>query len=123
MISKKLLSAILDVNCTLIEELLDSDNTLRFETNNVNFPHEINIYELAHKCKEWAFELNYSISSCKRIDGSNHKFFEAWVQRFTYQTEETEHDYSEHLSYCVGDIEPEAVFNVCDYILRNKEQK
>ena len=71
---------------------------------------EINIYELAHKCKKWAFN-NYEImlestiifsssSRCKGID---------------------------EVGFCVmvtyAETEPEAIFKACQWILENKENK
>lgn len=58
-ISKELLSEVLKVNVTYTEKLIG--NTLGFKTNNVDFTHLINIYELAHKCKEWALTKGYVI--------------------------------------------------------------
>lgn len=123
MIKKELLSAVLNEHidrCDYKKEL-SFKNSIRYWNTPANtMPNVINIYELANLCKEWAFNLNYSISSCKRINGFNHVFFEALVQNFTYQSENIKHDYSEHLCYCIGDIEPEAIFKACEYILANK---
>ncbi len=49
MISTRLLSTVMNVNCTYIDKLLGIDQG--FQTNNKDFTHVINIHELAHKCK------------------------------------------------------------------------
>ena len=70
MISKKMLSEILNTDIHTIQ-LID-DNKLKY-----NFKYIINIYELAHKCKEWALEYGFEInegsdvSSVYRLSDSN----------------------------------------------------
>ena len=102
MISKELLSKVLDINCTAVELPLEG-SMLGFQTDNKMFLHLINIYELAHKCKEWAYPIedNYVMSS----------------------------GYHDSMAFCVleslkdssiqfyADTEPEAVFAACQWIL------
>ena len=42
----------------------------------------INIYELAHKCKEWAWKENYMVPVWKRYRNNFNKeiFYEAWLK-------------------------------------------
>ena len=53
-ISKELLSEVLDCNCTEIYPI--QDNELAYQAFGVSY---INIYELAHKCKEWAYKRGF----------------------------------------------------------------
>jgi len=67
----------------------------------------INIYELAHKCKEWAMPM-YLVS------GYDNNFFcsinKGWSDEVTPST-------------FYGNTEPEAIFKACQWILDNKEQQ
>lgn len=75
----------------------------------------INIYELAHKCKEWASELEFEISSCT---------YKATVEYNCRQDEDDDRrlfwksDYETFSS----DTEPEAIFKACQWILDNKDK-
>lgn len=84
--------------------------------------HYINIYELAHKCKEFAETKGYSIMS--RPKSLNQKSFKA--RAFVILDEEykmctfrlnvlnfEEYQYE-------ADTEPEAIFKACQWILDNK---
>lgn len=67
----------------------------------------INIYELAHKCKEWAFNKGYSIS--------------------IHQSEISGYIAEIHCGWSVIDFhnkfEPEAIIKACEYILREINEK
>lgn len=65
-ISKELLSAVLGVNVTDIRyEIQSQENVLFYETDDINvkrkfspmYPY-VNLFELMHKCKEWANNLS-----------------------------------------------------------------
>ena len=108
MISKELLSEVLNQNVTSVYK---QQGQYRYTTSNTNgawvsgsdvpFP---NIYELAHKCKEWAHTLGFM------------------VQSYLYNTKAR----ADLLSSCdvdekfIADTEPEAVFRVCEWILKDK---
>lgn len=107
--SKELLSEVFGENVTKIGNTVG--NNLTFETFDNMFSgefsnHVINIYELAHLCKEWASE--YLLSSY--MDGG--KIW--WC-------------YSNHINYSHlnidADTEPEAIFKACQWIFDNKETK
>lgn len=116
MISKELLSEVLDkdyddrfVDWFQIED----DNYLRTYYDCGNYDElgrptglslEINIYELTHKCKEWALTKGYILESWTTKPA--HSGVEAYckssnIDRFPFQ----------------ADTEPEAVFRACEYIL------
>lgn len=71
MISKELLSEMLGID---VAKILASEwsNDISVYEKNFKYPMTynasayitINIYELAHKCKEWAYSQGYEIDSC-----------------------------------------------------------
>lgn len=58
MISKELLSEVLNLNITYIERC---NNSIIYKISVYDREEEINIYELAHKCKEWVLKQGYRI--------------------------------------------------------------
>lgn len=70
MISKGLLSEVLGVRVDSFYPHVSS-RMLGYLCNNEKFQEEINIYELAHKCKEKAREYGYSITTGNRVDGTD----------------------------------------------------
>lgn len=120
MISKKLLTEVLG----LVEEpnkiILVSRNkyennikqTLQISYNNGSEPNEINIYELAHKCKEWAFKQHFEIHSASNSLYGDKPI--AYIQ-------DTALCGVELPSIFEANIEPEAVFKACEWILKQKE--
>ena len=64
MISKELLSEVLSLNVLAILKTLNGEVYYLFDEscgNLVSRETKINIYELAHKCKEWAWDRGYCI--------------------------------------------------------------
>lgn len=67
-ISKELLSEVLGINSILMGPILEPENKIGYlvygsqnTLQEIRSNHkQINIYELAHKCKEWAFKQGYS---------------------------------------------------------------
>jgi len=59
-----------------------------------------NRYELAHKCKEWAYKNKFSISSAKTLH-------DGWIAEITGQV------------MFKASTEPEAVFKACNWIFDN----
>lgn len=118
MISKELLSEVLGytpfkidkikqvdgVGLTLI--LLNQDGTVRSYQN---------IYQLAHKCKEWAYTQGYILFSKIRLNSS---------LASCYFDTMGKHDYEDgyHNDFR-AESEPEAIFKACQWILDNKDSK
>jgi len=75
---------------------------------------EINIYELAHKCKEWAIKKGYSISSRLSSNGE-----EAMTSVFDINNDL---DFIPNASIH-GGKEFDAIFYSCQWILDNKGSK
>ena len=70
---------------------------------------EVNIYEFAFKCKEWAFKNNYKIQSQINESNKGHSHItkkndDCWAKGF------------------FEDTELEAIFLACEYILNNIKQ-
>ena len=107
MISKELLSEVLG------EDRATPCNKLEMEIGNnfliVDDWIKINIYELAHKCKEWALSKKYVISSHSKykLDGYNCILY--------CNNGEIDEDFT-------SDTEPVAIFKACQWILDNNKE-
>ena len=70
----------------------------------------INIYELAHKCKEWAVSKGYNLqSSMDTYDSPSCCIIWKMHGVFPYAS-----NYKELIK---ADAEPEAIFNACEWVL------
>jgi len=114
MISILLAEAVLDQNGR-ISTVQDSGNDVTFYGKESEFLGTYNIYELAHKCKEWAIAKGFSIES--RVITFNKALVAVWdIEKMNCATRLDE------LS-TVFNTEPEAIFKACQWILDNKETK
>ncbi len=107
MISKALLSEVLKETIREVYKIGSNSNfkqnTLLFKLYGSGELCHINIYELAHKCKEWALKHHYKvISKPDNVPG----LWEAYVNLSLT---------SKHGE--VADTEPEAIFKACQWIL------
>ena len=111
-ISKELLSEVLKVN---VKEFKIEKNELRYiienDTNNIPDLTYINIYELAHKCKEWACIQGYDCLSDTTIIGccNSHLFKSGQFM-----------NRSVCLESFLGNTEYESIFIACEWILDNE---
>ncbi len=116
MISKELLSAIFNIDCTEVES---NGNTIYWYTREGGIARSnINVYELANKCKEWALKVknkNYYIWT-----GINHNSkWDVFVTEFkSLDTFEPVRDQAVFEPLGAKDTEPEAVFRACEWILK-----
>lgn len=113
MVSKELLSEVLDIslqnirysNATNFYEVFRED---LFNWSNGGYGRwsnlEVNTYELAHKCKEWAKVQQYPIGSLVGSQCNIASFPESISGACFY-----------------ADTEPEAIFKACQWVLDNKE--
>ena len=104
--NKKLLSEVLGEEVTFIYEELDEYNMLHYIINNCKC--RTNIYELAHKVKEWALSLNFKLYSVLVKDGSKtnlHKVFKNINKSIIDKTFR-------------ADTEPEAIFKAGEWVLK-----
>ena len=124
MISKELLNKVLNIE--IVSYQMKQKNILAYEYNKVSknqwsgktfCNRSINIYELAHKCKEWAYyKHGYIIFSKTRISSSLAScYFDTMAK----------HDYED--DYCDdfrAETEYEAIFKACSWILEQiKKEK
>lgn len=110
-ISKKLLSEVLDIAEQTINKVYINYNKIiiTFYASPVDGIKEveINIYELAHRCKEWAFnEFGYVLQSSYWGEDDNAVCIFAM------------HDLEFH-----GKTEYDAIFKACEWILKQEEIK
>jgi len=114
MISKELLSEALGLNIESIKGIQKNKNSITIWKGKQNtYPYalhsgsDINIHELAHKCKEWALTEDYVV-----------------VSRSRYKLEGYDCDIYTKDDHCIDDFEsdtePEAIFKACQWILENK---
>lgn len=129
MISKELMSEVLGYrvlsNILIQEEIIIKLNFEYFQTKYEN--DEINIYELAYKCKEWACKKGYSIISISdfdirhdTIDNYDKYYFTAYINMNLFP-ELNKKEYT-HLHDINSSTEPEAIFKACQWILDNKQK-
>jgi len=115
MITKELLSEVLTNTYGENFQIYEFEEAFTFEGYHFTYDYSdnniekdsINIYELAHKCKEWAFN-NYGID----IKTSRRTF--GFVAKLGIGT----HTNGQQ----TADTEPEAIFKACQWILDNKEK-
>jgi len=124
MISKELLSEVLGLKIKQLDYYSDTKNTIVFTDTYKNYGWQLeNIYELAHKCKEWAKYYGFKIHS-----GYSH---EAIGQSYATPMKEKWEAGNLIMAYCPDDCpvedfvlqtEQEAIFKACQWILDNKEK-
>ena len=102
MISKELLSEIMDDKVKSIR-IMNDTIFIYFENNNQEY--FIDIYELAYKCKVWAYNNSYTLRSQLKVcycRFPNHNDIEEKIFK--------------------ADTEPEAIFKACQWILENRQK-
>lgn len=111
MISKELLSEVLDCKDLTINEINSKAVVVRYMTKEgIEDGKWVNIHELAHKCKEWAFKNSYTL------------IIENYFSRGCDCTLSTVPN--GNLGYQFdADTEPKAIFKVCQWILDNKDSQ
>lgn len=127
MISSELLEVVLgnDYKPRLFDWFEVEDNTLtsyydcgKFDElgRPTGLGYEINIHELAHKCKEWANTKGYWVHShgCWTLNGD--KYIESGSAFISLNS-----DIPNELFRIKLDTEPEAIFKACQWILNNKQ--
>ena len=118
MISKELLSKVLDNEVPYqvkVHKIIIKNNSLNYFYNSKDSGgglfeanEYINIYELAHKCKEWALSKGYIINSGATTSND-------WSS--TIYKVIKENPYIKELSHTWEQSEPEAIFKACQWIL------
>ena len=113
MIRKKLLSEVLGHEFDSFTYNKESSD-IRIVVDNNYSPIYINIYELAHKCKEWALNQDNCFSIVSGKVPNNYfcvvQYSFQWLGKDGYE------------EYFTEDTEPEAIFKACQWILDNKDK-
>lgn len=112
--SKELLSEVLKGTFSGVKidgcAISEKNNTLKIFMN-IMFSYDINIYELAHKCKEWAKLKHF-------IDIDSHCDCARWGAKATSHNGRPSVFYEQVF---IGSTEPEAIFKACECILSQKK--
>ena len=110
MISKELLSEVLD--CEIMDMGVEGSDVTYLMPSKCHWI-DINIYELAHECKEWAYDrYGDEVSSMK-------SYFAEYEKKLWYST--TSKYYEISLDGFYADTEPEAIFKACEWILKDNK--
>lgn len=108
-ISKELLSKVLGIRVDSFYSHVSS-GMLGYFCNNDQFQEEINIYELAHKCKEWATSQGFIILTYGEAYYNVDVHYHSNKSKFG------------NLAFSAdAKTEPEAIFKACKWILDNKD--
>ncbi len=80
---------------------------------------DINIYELAHKCKEWANSFGYDLYSHRFDANASYSYLDLDIKGI-YRDCEVWRFSGNYLEEFEGDTEAEAIFKACQWILDKK---
>lgn len=121
MISKKLLSEVLDENITNLKVNEKDNDWLKYTIAEGGISmYGVNIHELAHKCKEWAFDKhNKPISTYKK----KHTKYRDSDESKGKKVGDVYWVASIFPNYTYADTEPEAIFKACEWILKENKCK
>ena len=99
--SKELISEVLSKEVEEEERFIDS-NSLTYVNSGIY--EDINIYEFAFKCKEWAFDKGFVLKSYKKQG--------AFSGTYHYAI-----DINDKICEWLANTEYEAIFKACEYIM------
>ncbi|MFA5040056.1 MAG: hypothetical protein WC464_00280 [Bdellovibrionales bacterium] len=109
MISKELLREVWKWKYATIKDCRVAGKHIEVTFNETNSKDKINIYELVHKCKEWAMNQQYSLRSEIYRNGCGYVLCEPRTSGLKD-------------SSFTGSTEPESIFKACQWILDNKDK-
>jgi hypothetical protein len=122
MISKKLFNIVIGEDVKNIYELGSNPNLSDFElpysVHGTGDLLSINIYELAHRCKEWAMNRNTTMDKMYDLVVSTYNRID-----FKVEIVNSPGDWKIVKTIYYGQTEPEAIFKACQWILDNKDSK
>ena len=126
MISKELLSVVLGIPLAHIR-YNDTTNLYKiFKEDLFNWSDgsygrwsnlEVNIYELAHKCKEWALDNRWIISTMPMLTEKKWRNTSVRLSHFYSAGKDRYLDGIYHNGRIEADTETEAIFKACEWIL------
>lgn len=128
MISKELLSKVLDLKMWKTEtlQITFDENIIKWrgiflgDVGFYNSYENINIYELAHKCKEWALsKSNLELISAITEEGAYCKIDNIIPSTIEYDINQMDTAYRTIFNSIIfdADTEPEAIFKACEWIM------
>jgi hypothetical protein len=122
MISKELLSTVLSINVISIERIVNNGGSTYLHYIQFGFKQiekkKINIYELANKCKIWAFSKWYDILSCidHEFDSNENSVYTGYAYLVNIKNKDEIINPYKGIEF-EGKTEPEAVINACQVVL------
>ena len=123
MISKELLSGVLKRDVYKVKDV--ESNTLIYGcVHSDGWYDEINIYELAHKCKEWALSKSIlELVSAMTEEGAYCQIDNIVPSTIEYDINQIDTSYRTVFDSIIfdADTEPEAIFKACEWILKEKK--
>lgn len=117
MISIELLSEVLEIGIDKVGHY-PKDNNLYYSFSPSGTQH-INIYELAHKCKVWALNNGYHVTTLLYDDNATRVYTHGLA---TVHFSDENSNYTEVFS-CESNTEPEAIIKAAQWVLDNKDKK
>ena len=115
-ISKKLLGAVLPSLRNIQKNYYEEEDDKYFVYDDFGW-HEYNIYELAHKCKEWATKKGYEVDSSLLLQKKGA------LTGYVTLSHQEEAVFVGEDGYVKADTEPEAVTKACEWILKEQNEK
>lgn len=123
MITKELLSNVLDKEIVNVADQLDEYNMLYWDEQNTDYLKcRLNVYELVHKCKEWAMSKGFIILTyIHEMAGAKREGESYYNVDVDYHSNKSKFG---NLAFSdTAKEEPEAIFKGCQFILNQiKEQ-
>lgn len=116
MISRELLNEVL--NDEVGDYFYYKDNLIWFEKDGKEY--NINIYEFAHKCKEWALDNRWIISTMPMLTEKKWRNTSVRLSHFYSASKDRYLDGIYHNGRIEADTETEAIFKACEWIMENK---
>ena len=134
MISKELLSKVLENEVPYqvkVHKIIIKNNSLNYFYNSKDSGgglfeanEYINIYELAHKCKEWALDNRWIISTMPMLTEKKWRNTSVRLSHFYSAGKDRYLDGTYHNGRIEADTEIEAIFKACQWILdKDKDSK
>ena len=117
MISKELLSEVLKQETRFIRYVANNTYEVHFEKPIRLKYIIINIYELAHKCKEWIINKGYVLKLCYVLENDTREL--CFIETTLLRSNQYSSDYYDIDSK----TEVEAVIKACEWILNSKDSK
>lgn len=126
MVSKELLQE--TMSCLTVDEIISTDNNkidnnIYYKVKEIDILQSINVYELMHRCKEWAYAHGYDLVSTN-VTSDNAETNKRKPLYYCYVMDKKwcfgVDDFDKSKKEVCGFTEFEAVVKACDYIMELK---